>query len=134
MANFVYEKARQKFLEGGIAWLSQTIKVQLLTTGYTPNSATDEFFNIIPSGARVSTPQTLGSKTSTLGNAMGGDLAFPTVGPSGTSITGYVFYRDTGTESTSPLICYIDTATGLPLLANGGTVNIQFTGTRIFRI
>lgn len=137
MANFVYDKARQRFLEGGIAWLTDTIKVQLVDiANYTAAQATHQFLSDLPANARVSGPQTLGSKTSTNGNADGGDLAFPAVGPAGTSIEAFVIYKDTGTEATSPLIAYIDTAANasLPIIANGGTINILFTGTRIFRI
>jgi hypothetical protein len=137
MANLVYDKARQKFLEGGIAWLTDTIKAQLVDTvagtGYAVN-ITHEFLSSVPGTARISAPQTLASKTSTNGNADAGDLAFPAVTPAGTTIEAFVIYKDTGNEATSPLICYIDTATGLPITANGGTINILFNGTKIFRI
>ena len=33
-----------------------------------------------------------------------------------------MIYKDTGSEATSPLIAYIDTATGLPITPNGGDI------------
>ena len=36
------------------------------------------------------------------------------------SIEAIVIYVDTGTEATSPLVAFIDTATGLPITPNGG--------------
>jgi hypothetical protein len=65
----------------------------------------------------------MGTKTSTAGVADVADFTF-------TAVTGdpsevIVFYKDTGTASTSALIAYIDTATGLPVTPNGGDINIQ---------
>jgi hypothetical protein len=44
-----------------------------------------------------------------------------------TAVTGDIFesltyYKDSGTASTSPLICNIDSATGLPMTPNGGDI------------
>lgn len=38
------------------------------------------------------------------------------------SVRAIVIVKDTGTEATSPLIAYIDTATGLPIAPNGGDI------------
>nr|WP_201787713.1 hypothetical protein [Mycobacteroides immunogenum] len=55
---------------------------------------------------------------------------------SGASVEAMVIYKDTGTVGTSPLIAYIDTATGLPVSPNGGDINIAWdTGTnKIFKL
>jgi hypothetical protein len=45
---------------------------------------------------------------------------------SGSQITQFVIYRDTGTESTSQLIAYFDTATNLPIQPNGGDITVQW--------
>lgn len=37
-----------------------------------------------------------------------------------------MIYADTGTESTSPLIAFIDTATGLPITPNGGDIIVTW--------
>ena len=47
------------------------------------------------------------------------------------SVTGdeceaIVLYKHTGTESTSRLIAYIDSATGLPVTPNGGDIKVEW--------
>jgi hypothetical protein len=58
-----------------------------------------------------------------------------------TSVTGDIsesidIYQHTGTESTSRLICNIDTATGLPVTPNGGNIVLQWDSgsNRIFKL
>jgi hypothetical protein len=51
-----------------------------------------------------------------------GDYVFGTA--TGDPSEAIVYYKDTGTAGTSPLIAYIDTATGLPVTPNGGDINI----------
>lgn len=135
MANALYDKGRQKFLEGAINWLTDTVKVLLVDTGlYTVNLATHEFLSDVPAGARVGTAQTLASKTSTAGVADAADVTFNTV--TGNSVEALVIYKDTGVESTSPLIAYIDTATGLPITPNGGNINVVWDNgaNKIFKL
>lgn len=127
MANVLYGKGRQKFLEGSIAWLTDTIMVVLVdtngTTPYTYNSA-HEFLSDVPGAAQI-TPNgvaTLASKTSTLGVADAADVTMGLV--SGQSAEALVIYKWTGSAGTSPLIAYIDSAVGLPVLPNGGDITI----------
>lgn len=135
MANTLYAKGRQRFLEGQFNWLTDTIKVILVDTGsYTPQTETHEFLSDISSSARVTTPVTLASKSTTNGAADAADCTFTAV--SGATIEAIVIYKDTGTESTSPLIAFIDTATGLPLTPNGGDIICVWDNgvNKIFRV
>jgi hypothetical protein len=135
MANNLYDKARQRFLEGAINWNSDTIKAVLVDTAlYTPNFTTDEFFSIIAAGAKVSGTVTLGTKTTTGGAADAADSTFASV--SGATIEAIVIYKDTGSDATSPLIAFIDTGTGLPITPNGGDIIVNWdSGTnKIFRV
>jgi hypothetical protein len=124
MANALYGKGRQKFLEGGIAWLTDNIKAVLVDAAdYTVSINTHEFLSDITAPGRVATSGNMSTKTSTLGVADVADFTF-------TAVTGdpsevIVFYKDTGSAATSPLIAYIDTATGLPVTPNGGDINVQ---------
>lgn len=119
MANTLFDAARQRFLEGQFNWLTDTIKVILVDTGaYTPQTAIHQYLADIPLSARIAGPVTLTSKATVGGAADGADVTFTSV--SGPTIEAIVIYRDTGTEATSPLIAYIDTATGLPITPNGG--------------
>lgn len=137
MSNGLYDLGRQAFLEGNIAWLTANIKGVLVDTGlYTPNLATHQFLSDIPSGARISTSGNLANKTSTAGVADADDVVFSSVGPAGTTIEALVLYVDTGVAGTSRLICYIDTATGLPVTANGADITVVFDSgsNRIFKL
>ena len=112
MANTLYDFCRQRFLEAQLNWMTDTIKVLLVDTGaYTPQTAIHQYLADIPISARIAGPVTLTSKTTTGGAADGADVTFTSV--TGPSIEAIVIYMDTGTESTSPLIAFIDTATGL---------------------
>ena len=135
MANALYDKGRQRFLEGSFNWLTDTIKcVMVDSAAYTVNLSVHEVLSDVGSSARITTPVTLTSKTSTGGAADAADVTFTSV--SGPSIEAIILYRDTGTEATSPLIAYIDTATGLPITPNGGDIIVTWdNGTnKIFKL
>lgn len=135
MANALYDKGRQRFLEGSFNWLTDTIKTLMVDTGaYTPNLSVHEFLSDISSGARITTPVTLTSKATTGGAADAADVTFTSV--SGASIEAIVIYKDTGVEATSPLIAYIDTATGLPITPNGGDIIVTWDNgpNKIFKL
>ena len=125
MANTLYDFARQRFLEAQINWMTDTLKVLLVDTGaYTPQTSVHQYLSDIPTSARIAGPVTLTAKATTGGAADAADVTFTAV--SGTSIEAIVIYADTGTESTSPLIAYIDTATGLPITPNGGDITPRY--------
>lgn len=135
MANTLYDKARQRFLEGQMVWTTDTIKAVLVDAGaYTLSAASHEFLSDVAVGARISASVALGSKTATGGSADAGDTTFTAV--SGTTIEAIIIYKDTGVEATSPLIAYIDTGTGLPITPNGGDIIVTWdNGTnKIFRL
>ncbi|MGL4230965.1 MAG: hypothetical protein ACRCWJ_06320 [Casimicrobium sp.] len=135
MANTLYDKGRQRFLEAQINWLTDTIKVILVdTSAYTGNFTTHEYLSDISASARIAGPITLTSKTTTGGAADAADVTFTSV--SGASIEAIVIYKDTGTEGTSPLIAYIDTATGLPITPNGGDIIVTWDNgpNRIYKL
>lgn len=123
MANALYGKGREKFLRGEISWNSDNIKAVLVDVAdYTVAIDTHEFLSDIPSGARVATSANMAAKTTTLGVADCDDFAFTSV--TGDPSEAIVFYKDTGTAATSPLIAYLDSATGLPVTPNGGDINV----------
>lgn len=135
MANALYDKGREGFLDGSIDWDTDSIKAVLVDTGaYTVDLATHANLSDVASGARIATSAALSSKTVAAGVADAADLTFTAV--TGTTVEAVVLYKDTGTASTSRLIAYIDTATGLPLTPNGGDVTVTWdAGTsRIFKL
>lgn len=124
MANALYAKGKEKILSAAINFTSDTIKVALIKNDYAQNLATDEFYTSI-SASVLGTPQTLGSKSVAGGVFDAADITYTAVTAGDTS-EGVVIYKDTGVAGTSPLIAYIDTITGFPLLLAGGDVEIQW--------
>lgn len=123
MANALYDKGRQAFLEGDIDWINDDIRVILIDTAdYTVDLANHDFLNDVPSAARVAVSPSLSGKSATNGVADANDVTFSSV--TGDPSEAIIIYKHTGTESTSNLIAYIDTATGLPVTPNGGDINI----------
>lgn len=76
----------------------------------------------------------MASKTTTAGIANAAAATFSSV--SGDQSEALVIYKDTGDAATSPLIAYIDTATGLPITPNGADITINWdTGAnKIFKL
>lgn len=135
MANTLYDFARQRFLEAQINWMTDIVKVILVDTGaYTPQTAVHQYLADIPISARIAGPVTLTSKSTAGGAADAADCTFTSV--SGASIEAIVIYSDSGTEATSPLIAFIDTATGLPITPNGGDIIVTWDNgaNKIFKV
>ena len=135
MANTLYDFARQRFLEAQINWMTDTIKCILVDTGaYTPQTGVHQYLSDIPTSARIAGPVTLTAKSTTGGAADAADITFTSV--SGPSIEAIIIFADTGTESTSPLIAFIDTATGLPITPNGGDIIVTWDNgaNKIFKV
>lgn len=125
MANTLYDEARKGYLEGAFNWLSDTVKVIFVSTqAYTVNASTHKFLSDISGSARIAGPVTLTGKSTNDGAADANDATFTAV--SGGAIGAIVIYVDSGQESTSPLLAYLDTATGLPITPNGGDIIITW--------
>jgi hypothetical protein len=60
------------------------------------------------------------------------DLVFTAL--SGDQFESVVMFKDTGTDTTSDLIAYWDTASGLPFLPNGGDLTVIFSSAGIFKV
>lgn len=135
MANALFDKARQRFLEGQFNWNTDTIKAVLVDTGtYTVNLSAHEFLSDVSAGSRIATSGAFTGKATTGGAADANDVTFTSV--TGASIEAIVLYKDTGTDSTSPLIAFIDTATGLPITPNGGDIIVTWDNgpNKIFKL
>ena len=135
MANSLYDLGREKFLNGDIDWTNDDIKVLLVDTAdYTVNLATDEFHSDVTSGGIEATSGNLGTKSTTAGVADAADVTLSAV--SGDVCEALVIYKDTGVSGTSPLIAYIDTATGLPVTPDGGDITITWDAgaNKIFKL
>lgn len=135
MANALYDKGREGFLDGSIDWDTDTIKVVLVDTAdYTVNLSTHDNLDDVAGAARVATSSALASKTVTAGVADAADVTLVAV--TGDPSEALILYKDTGVESTSRLIAYIDSATNLPVTPNGGDIVIAWDSgsNKIFKL
>jgi len=119
MSNTLFPKFKELLLQD---LTSATVKVMLVKSGYTYSSSHQYLSD-------VSTYDN--GRSSALTNITVANGIFDADDVSGITVLAsaqviaVVLYKDTGTDSTSPLIAYIDTMTGLPFTVGaGGTVQI----------
>lgn len=122
MANTSYPKGMEKLLSGSINASTDTLKAALLPSGYA-FSVSHEFVSQL--GSIIGTAQPLLNKTITGGVLDADDLDFGALAP-GSTIGSVVIFKDTGNTSTSPVLFFLDTVTGLPMSSNGGAVTIPW--------
>ena len=143
MANLVYNKFKSAVAKGDLDLdaAGTVIRVLLIrsTSSYTANKD-HAFLNEFADGGGIEISvasyarQTVASKAVNQDDANDraefdfADVAFGAL-ESGQTVNGFIVYQQTGGDDASPaddvLIAYVDTATGLPLILNGGTVTIQ---------
>jgi hypothetical protein len=124
MANALDPKAKEDFLAGNLNLSSNTITIALIDTAlYTFSTAHEDRADIANSA--VITTANLANKTITSGVFDADDATFTAV--SGANCEALIIFHNTGTQGTSRLIAYIDTATGLPILPNGGDIIVRFS-------
>lgn len=125
MADYLYGKGRQGFLDADIDWASNDIRCNLVDgADYTPVQDTHDFLDDVAGGAIVSTSGNFSGKTSTLGVADADDVTLSAV--TGDPCEYVLIYKHTGTSGTSNLIAKIDSYTGLPVTPNGGNITIAW--------
>jgi hypothetical protein len=115
MASKLYGNFLLKALNKEIDWDTDTIRVALTTSSYTPDQDTHEYFddvtNEVTGAGYVADGEALASKTATYDGANNKvilDAADVTWSASTITARYAVVYLDTGTASTSPLIGFVD--------------------------
>lgn len=147
MANFVYNYAKLKLLTGQIDLDTDDIRVLLVKTG---SPLTNDELEFVSSGGSIAAYEyTAGANyvRKQLSESVVVDLpnnraeftsstiTWTALGPDGSNnITAAVFYKHVSTDANSPLLAYFDTATGLPLLPNGGDVQITFNAEGLLQL
>lgn len=135
MANALYDKGREGFLDGSIDWdTNDTRLIFIDEADDTIDLAVDDNLDDRAALSRVATSGAFVSKTVTNGIADAADVTLSAV--TGDVAESFDIYKHTGTETTSRLICNIDTATGLPVTPNGGDITVQFDSgaNKIFKL
>lgn len=115
MADVIYNSYKGKVLGAAIDHDTDTIKVALVTSSYTPDQDTHDFFDDVTNevtgtgytagGATIGSPTITVDTTDNEGVFDGADVTWTT---STITARGAVVYKSTGTASTSALICYLD--------------------------
>lgn len=143
MASGIYNKFKELTLKGGTSFPvdfdTDTIKVALVTSAYTPDFDAHDYFNDVTnevSGTGYTAGgATLGTVTVTLDTA-NDRVDFDAADTQWTSSTitarAAVIYKSTGTATTSPLIAYIDF--GSDQSSSNGTFTIQWAAAGILRL
>ena len=124
MANALYPKAKEAFLNADIGMDSDTITIALIDTGNYTYSASHQYRSDISNTAVIASTN-LSNKTTTNGVFDADDATFTSV--TGANCEALIIFQNTGVQSTSRLIAYIDSATGLPILPNGGDITVAFS-------
>jgi len=137
MANSLYTPFVNSYLTQGanqVDFDADDIRVILVDAAdYTVDLTNHDFLDDVPGAARVATGALAGESVS--GRVFDAtDLVFPLV--TGDPSEALIIYKHTGTESTSRLIAYIDTATGLPVTPNGGDITVVWDNgaNKIFKL
>ena len=140
MANQMYEWGVKGFIDGPVVdWNGDDFYVVLVDTGvYTVDLVNDRYLSDISSifGAVVATSDILTGTlvTSAVATEICGEADYTYfTAVSGATCEAMVVYKDTGVAATSPLVCYIDTAVGLPVTPNGGDIQVNFTNNVVFK-
>ena len=142
MASQLFDSAREGLLGAEIDWDGAVIKAALVR-GYN-FSASHRFVSDVTNagGTLVATSSALTSKTITGGVADAADVSFAAV-PTGAAIPAIIIFQSSAVTGGSDvaagsqrLICYIDTATGLPVTPNGQAIGVSWDNgaSRIFRL
>jgi hypothetical protein len=136
VSNAFFSKGRQAFALGQVNWGTgiggDTIKAVLVDAAdVTINTATMDFLDDIPLAARVATA-TLSGKSAVDGVLKAGNTLFTAV--SGDQVEALVIYKDTGVETTSPLLIVFDTtaaSAAISLIPNGGDITAVWNASGI---
>ena len=111
------------------------IRVILYDEGADALNLADQDLADIVAGARIAVSANLTSKTvGTVGDGVFDHADETYVAVSGATVESLTYYKHTGTEGTSPLICNLDTWTGLPLTPNGGNVILAPAAGGVFSV
>ncbi len=142
MANGLFDPGREGFLAGEIDWDTAVIKTAMVR-GYT-FSAAHKFVSDVTSASGVLhvTSAAMTSKTVTNGVADAADLAYVAVAANASNHSLLIFQSSAVTggadvaSSAQRLIAWIDTGTNLPIVPNGGDVNVAWDNgaNKIFKL
>lgn len=139
MADVIYNSFKKKIMDGSIDLDTDTIKVALVTSSYTPDQDAHDFFDDVTNevsgtgytagGASLANKAVTADNTDNEGVFDADDVTWST---STITARGAVIYKSTGTASTSALICYLDF--GSDKTSTAGNFTIQWNAEGILNL
>lgn len=139
----IYNTIRKKIFDGGVNLPSDTIKVILVTTSYTPNLDTHEFLddvntNELANGTGYTTGGVTLSNKATTVDTSNDQGVFDCDNPSWTfsaekSFRYAIFYKDSGSAATSPVISIEDLGTSGNITVPVGSFTLQVHANGLLR-
>lgn len=139
MADVIYNNFKKLIMNGGIDLDTDTIKVALVTSSYTPDQDTHDFFDDVTNevtgtgytagGASLASKAVTADNTDNEGVFDADDVSWTT---STITARGAVIYKSTGTASTSALIAYLDFTTDK--VSTAGTFTIAWNAEGILNL
>lgn len=138
MASALFDKGRNLFAEGGVNWQAggSNVRAVLVKTAYAVNIANHQYAsdlgaNMVANGGNLATNDQANSAnvaptTPVAGVCRGANITFGSVATAAGNCSYIVLFVGTGNDSNSPLLAYIDTATGLPVTPNGGDIAVNW--------
>lgn len=120
----LFVNGKENILDGTVDLLTENLACILLDhTDDTPVPATDDTLTDILAAAREETSPNLSGKTVAAGVFDATDVTFTAT--SGDACDSFILVQNSGVDSTSELILYDNTASGLPVTL-GGDITIQW--------
>lgn len=130
MANALFDKGREGFLTASMGWLAGSVPgtwVPYIFGSFNVNLAGNTFLSDVPNTVWRARGTYLTTKGVVAGVASAANTLVAGVGSAGSATAVWIgLVNETGASQTSLLGAYIDTATGLPFLPNGGDVQINW--------
>lgn len=130
MANSLFDKGREGFLSASFGWRAGSVPatwVPYIIGSFNVDLTTNTFLSDIPVAVWRARGTYLTNKGVAAGVASAANTLLVAVGSAGSATAAaIVIVNETGASQSSLLGVWIDTATGLPFLPNGGDVQINF--------
>lgn len=126
MADFAYVKAKNLMLTGAFDWINDPVSVILVASGQYQPSINHATLLDVPASARVAVSGTLSGRIVNSNVVDADDYLFTSV--TGPQVNAVILFVNSGTESTSHLICHLDSAVaGLPFSPSSSPVNLAWS-------
>lgn len=141
MANFLYNSGKKSFFDGGVDWDNDTVKILLVNNSYSPLKSHKTVADVLIGSTELTGS---GYDRKTLTNCtvvqddindrvlLSADDAVWNSIQAGTA-KGAVIFKDSGIDSSSTLIAYIDSA-GFPIETIGSNLILEFSNSGLIKL